>query len=79
MIRTTLAAALMIASLGTAMAADANKPVNSTSQLALQIRACNDIDDQAQRDSCKTNAREEATYKVRTPYREPGRFERTYR
>lgn len=76
MIRYALATALMIGTLGTAVAA---QPSQSTSQLALQIRACNDIDDQAQRDACKTNAREESVYKVRTPYREPGRFERTYK
>lgn len=75
MIRYALATALLVGSLGAAVAAE---PTPTTSQLALQIRACNRIDDLAQRESCKTNAREEATYKVRTPYREPGRFERSY-
>ena len=76
MIRYALATALMIGSLGAAVAAE---PTPTTSQLALQIRACNQIDDQGQRESCKTNAREEAVYKVRTPYREPCKFERTYK
>ncbi len=76
MIRYALATTLLLGSLGAAFAAE---PAPSTSQLALQIRACNQIDDQAQRESCKTSAREESTYKVRTPYREPGRFERTYK
>ncbi|MBL8704914.1 MAG: hypothetical protein JNM30_08735 [Rhodospirillales bacterium] len=76
MTRYALAAVLLVGSFGAAVAAE---PTPSTSQLALQIRACNQIDDVVQRESCKTNAREEATYKVRTPYREPGRFERTYK
>lgn len=76
MTRYALATALLFGSLGAAVAAE---PAPSTSQLALQIRACNQIDDQVQRESCKTSAREEATYKVRTPYREPGRFERSYK
>ncbi|MBL8703724.1 MAG: hypothetical protein JNM30_02715 [Rhodospirillales bacterium] len=76
MIRYALATALLLGSFGAAVAAE---PTPSTSQLALQIRACNQLDDQAQRESCKTNARAEAIYKVRTPYREPGRFERSYK
>lgn len=76
MIRYALATALLFGSLGAAAAAE---PTPSTSQLALQIRACNQLDDLAQRENCKTNAREESTYKVRAPYREPGRFERSYK
>ena len=75
MIRYALSTALLLGSLGAAIAAE---PTNSTttSQLALQVRSCNQIDDAAQRDACKTNAKAESTYKVRTPFREPGRFER---
>jgi hypothetical protein len=76
MIRYALATTLLLGSLGAAVAAE---PAPSTSQLALQIRACNQLENQSQRESCKTNAREESVYKVRTPYREPGKFERTYR
>jgi len=80
MIRHALSAALLIASLGTAIAAQPHEATNSAtaSQLALAIRACNEIADQGQRDSCKKDAWDQRSYNLRGPLREPGRFDRTY-
>lgn len=77
MIRYALSAALLIAGLGAAVAAE---PTSATtaSQLALDIRACNQIAGTTERENCKTNVRNEHTYAVRAPLREPARFERTY-
>jgi len=81
MTRFALSAALLLAAAGSAMAASPAEPTNSAtaSQLALEVRACNQLDDATQRDACKTNARNEHVYKVRVPFRDYGRFERQYR
>jgi hypothetical protein len=80
MIRYALSAALLIGTLGTATAASQPEATNSAtaSQLALVIRACNQIDDATQRESCKKEAWDQRGYNVRAPLREPGRFERTH-
>ncbi len=77
--RYALSAALLAATLGTAMAAQREATNSATaSQLALAIRACNQLEDEGQRESCKKEAWDDRSYNVRTPLREPGRFERTH-
>ena len=80
MIRYAVSAALLLATLGTAMAASLPEATNSAtaSQLALAIRACNELADAGQRDSCTKDAWDQRSYNVRAPLREPGRFDRTY-
>lgn len=80
MIRYALGAALMLACVGVAAAQQPPEATNSAtaSQLALAIRACNQLDAAAEREACKKEAWAQRGYEVRAPLREPGRFERTY-
>ncbi|MCC7048009.1 MAG: hypothetical protein IT562_14960 [Alphaproteobacteria bacterium] len=80
MMRLALSAALLLATFGTAMAAAPPEATNSAtaSQLALAIRACNEIADPGQRDACKKDAWDQRSYGVHAPLRAPGRFDRTY-
>lgn len=80
MIRYAIAAALLLGTIGTAVAQQPHEATNSStaSQLALAIRACNQLDAQDRRDACKKEAWDQRGYNLRGPLREPGRFERTY-
>ena len=58
--------------------AQSQEPTNSAtaSQLALDLRACNHLGTDTERNACKTETRQNAVYPVRTPMQPEGRFER---